>query len=65
MAEISKIIPKQPSKLVHTLTQKSHFKEDEVEGLLALYRKLSEDAEEDRLDRARFRYLQNFMRKLI
>ena len=55
MAEISKIIRKQQSKLVDTLARKSHFKQDEVEGLLALYRKLSEGAEVDRLDRTRFR----------
>ena len=57
MAEISKIIRKQQSKLVDTLARKSHFKQDEVEGLLALYRKLSEGAEVDRLDRTRFRHL--------
>ena len=56
MAEISKIIRKQQSKLVDTLARKSHFKQDEVEGLLALYRKLSEGAEVDRLDRTRFRH---------
>ena len=59
MAENSKIIPKQKSKLVETLARKSHFNQDEVEGLLALYRKLSEDVEVDRLDRTRFR-LVNF-----
>ena len=61
MAEISKIIRKQQSKLVDTLARKSHFKQDEVEGLLALYRKLSEGAEVDRLDRTRFRHLHSLM----
>ena len=55
MTEISKIIRKQQSKLVDTLARKSHFNLTEVDDLLALYRKLSEGAEVDRLDRTRFR----------
>jgi nitrogen regulatory protein PII len=38
MAEISKIIRKQQSKMVDTLARKSHFNAAEVDGLLGLYR---------------------------
>ena len=64
MAENSKTIPTQKSKLVETLARKSHFNQDEVEGLLALYRKLSEGAEVDQLDLTRFRHVEHFMAKL-
>ena len=65
MAENSKIIPKRQSKLVETLARKSHFNQGEVEGLLALYRKLSEGAEVDQLDLTRFRHVENFMAKIV
>ena len=55
MAELGAILRKQQSKLVDSLARKSHFSQPEVEGLLALYRKLSEGIEIDRLDRTRFR----------
>ena len=55
MAEIGALLRKQQSKLIETLAKKSHFSISEVEGLLNLYRKLSEGVEIDRLDRTRFR----------
>ncbi|TRY67499.1 hypothetical protein TCAL_03756 [Tigriopus californicus] len=55
MAEIGALIRKQQSKFVETLAKKSHFSMSEVDGLLSVYRKLSEGLEVDRMDRTRFR----------
>ena len=53
MAELGTVLRKQQSKLVDGLARRSHFSGQEVEGLLALYRRLSEGIEIDRLDRTR------------
>ncbi len=56
MAELNALLRKQQTKQVETLAKKSHFNLAEVEGLLALYRKLTEGViDVDRLDRTRFR----------
>ena len=56
MAELNALLRKQQSKQVENLAKKSHFSQSEVEGLLTLYRKLTEGMiDVDRLDRTRFR----------
>ena len=55
MADIGLVLRKQQSKLGEALSKKTHFTMSEVENLLTLYRKLSEGAEVDKMDRTRFR----------
>lgn len=60
MAEISVIQRKQQAKMIETLARKTHFHISEVDGLLALHRKLCHGADhqqhqDERLDRTRFR----------
>ena len=53
MADLGIILRKQQNKLVDTLVKKTHFNSSQVENLLNLYRRLSENS--DKLDRAKFR----------
>jgi len=55
MADIGLVTRKQQSKLSESLSKKTHFTISEIENLLTLYRKLSEGAEIDKMDRTRFR----------
>ena len=55
MADIGLVLRKQQSKLGEALSKKTHFTIAEIENLLTLYRKLSEGAEVDKMDRTRFR----------
>jgi len=55
MADIGLVLRKQQSKLGEALSKKTHFTIAEIENLLTLYRKLSDGAEIDKMDRTRFR----------
>ena len=53
MADIGLVLRKQQSKLGEALSKKTHFTITEIENLLTLYRRLSEGAEVDKMDRTR------------
>ena len=55
MADIGLVLRKQQNKLGETLAKKTHFTVSEIDNLLALYRKLCEGIEIDKMDRTRFR----------
>ena len=55
MADIGLVLRKQQSKLGEILSKRSHFSIFEIDCLLTLYRKSSEGAEIDKMDRTRFR----------
>lgn len=55
MADIGLVLRKQQNKLGETLAKKTHFTVTEIDNLLALYRKLCEGIDLDRMDRTRFR----------